>query len=276
MERRFVARSMAQSSFADYAKEAEEWSAASVEAIRGAFDVLDVDGSGSLEPREVRMAMMEVLQREPSDHEHRVFMAHLDTDKNGRISRDEWERGVAGAVQHLAAEAEISVVHKDQPWKKRYPRERRVMSNLAMASSSMRDMGTRGSVPTDRPLLTAAKVLASTTNDLQEGTVKDTLHPPRYTGFVPQAQRTAAYAQSRVCAPRSTFDAKTNLTHTFSKRMPGFGGHVPSGKASLSISKRRGLFADTDKGVADSLVEQYWAARSSVAARRAAQRSGGS
>ena len=270
MERRFVARSTAQSTFSDYKKEAAERAAAKPEANVAAFDILDTDGSGSLERGEVRMAMMEVLQREPSDHEHRVFMAHLDTNKDGRISREEWQRGVAGAVAHLQAEAVVTVHKKDQPWKKRYPRERRVMSNLAMASTSMLDMGTYGSKPTGRALLTASGVLASTTNDIQEGTVKDTPHPPRYTGFVPSAQRTDAWAQAHAAPPRSSFDAKTNLTHTFHKRMPGFGGHVPKGNTSLAVHKKQGLFADTDKGVADSLIEQYWTARRSVLAKRAA------
>jgi hypothetical protein len=238
--------------------------------IEEAFDILDTDGSGSLEKDEVRMAMFEILQREPSDHEHRIFVAYLDTNRDGRIGRGEWTNGVAGAIKHLQAEGTVQLVKKDQPWKKRYPRERRVMSNLAMASSSMLDMGTYGSVPTARPMLSATGVLASTTNDLQEGTVKDTFHLPRYTGFVPQAKRTFAQEQSRGVVPRSSFDSKTNLTHTFHKRMPGFSGHVSMGNASMAINKRQGLAADTDAGIANSLVEQYWAARASVVAKRTA------
>ncbi len=250
--------------------EAKQWSAVSGESIVHAFDTLDTDGSGSLEKGEVRMAMYEILQREPSDHEHRIFMAYLDTNKDGRIGRQEWEKGVQGAIKHLQAEGTVQLVKKDQPWKKRYPRERRVMSNLAMASSNMLDMGTYGSVPTQRPMLSSTDVLASTTNDLQEGTVKDTFHPPRYSGFVPQASRTYAQEQSRGVVPRSSFDSKTNLTHTFHKRMPGFSGHVPSGNASMAIHRRQGVGAETDAAVANSLVEQYWAARASVVAKRAA------
>lgn len=78
-----------------------------------------------------------------------------------------------------------------------------------------------------------------------------------------QASNTEAYRQGRGLATRDLFDAKTNLSTTFQKRMPGFSGHMREhgGRELIEIRKPVSEFAPTEQAAADSLVSDYWSSR---------------
>eukprot|EP01138_Halocafeteria_seosinensis_P013976 gb/GECG01014271.1/.p1 GENE.gb/GECG01014271.1/~~gb/GECG01014271.1/.p1 ORF type:complete len:107 (+),score=11.00 gb/GECG01014271.1/:1-321(+) len=93
----------------------------------------------------------------------------------------------------------------------------------------------------------------------------------RHVSFVHiQAANTKAYEIGRGTQPRDTFMMKTNLKDTFTRRLPGFTGHVEdqTDMESLDVQKPHGYFAPTEQQAADSLVENYWKAQNKSIAKK--------
>lgn len=63
--------------------------------------------------------------------------------------------------------------------------------------------------------------------------------------------------------PRDTFMAKTSLTDTFLRRVPGYTGHQPvtNPLRTMKLDRPTGQFAATESDAADAMVEEYWRAR---------------
>jgi Ca2+-binding EF-hand superfamily protein len=57
------------------------------------FTAIDVDGSGAIDPEELRIALIQ-LKVFLTDKEAAAIVTELDIDRNGTIERNEWERGI--------------------------------------------------------------------------------------------------------------------------------------------------------------------------------------
>lgn len=73
----------------------------SVDEYRAAFDRIDTDGSGFIEPIEVEKLLMDVYGGEPPPYEASAFLQFFDTDVDGRISWEEFARALGAAEDSL-------------------------------------------------------------------------------------------------------------------------------------------------------------------------------
>ena len=73
----------------------------SVDEYRAAFDRIDIDGSGFIEPLEVEKLLMDVYDGEPPPYESSAFLEFFDTDVDGRISWEEFARALGAAEDSL-------------------------------------------------------------------------------------------------------------------------------------------------------------------------------
>jgi hypothetical protein len=89
-------------------------------------------------------------------------------------------------------------------------------------SSYARDLGDYGQDPRGRPLQDATgSGLYQTTRELAEGTTRVAKHVPGFTGHIPRAKIGAAVEQGLGATQRDTFNSKTNLAVTYTRRVPG-------------------------------------------------------
>lgn len=152
-----------------------------------------------------------------------------------------------------------------------YPPPPAVIRGAEVISSHARDMGRYGDAPQRRSVVDpeTGGMFGTTGLDLFEGTSKGSSHIPGYQGFLPSYRgATVAATQAAGRVPRDSFRSKTNLGDTMQKRLVGYSGHVPAHSTKFdSLRKARGQFAPTDQAAADSLIEEYWKARSELARR---------
>lgn len=73
-----------------------------VEDYRTAFGRLDTDRSGYIESKEVEALLSDVYDGEIPKYEVEAFLRFFDSNKDGRISWDEFEKGL-GAVSSATA-----------------------------------------------------------------------------------------------------------------------------------------------------------------------------
>lgn len=71
---------------------------ATLQDYKEAFDRLDVDGSGYIEADEIRELLDDVYDGQAPDFEIDAFLRFFDQNKDGRISWDEYERGMGAAL----------------------------------------------------------------------------------------------------------------------------------------------------------------------------------
>lgn len=71
---------------------------ATLQDYKDAFDRLDVDGSGYIEADEVRELLSDVYDGQTPEFEIDTFLRFFDQNKDGRISWDEYERGLGAAL----------------------------------------------------------------------------------------------------------------------------------------------------------------------------------
>jgi hypothetical protein len=81
-------------------------------------------------------------------------------------------------------------------------------------------------------------------------------------GHIPAHNHGSLAGRGIGAAKRDTFHASTNLGDTFTRRVPGYSGHVPRFAATVDtdVTVGRGQFAATEAGRADHLITQHWAA----------------
>ena len=67
---------------------------ASFSDFKAAFDRLDTDGSGFIEAREIDALLSDVYDGSPPAFEVKAFLRFFDANKDGRISWEEFEKGL--------------------------------------------------------------------------------------------------------------------------------------------------------------------------------------
>jgi len=93
-----------------------------------------------------------------------------------------------------------------------------------MKSSYQKDLGKDGELPSERPFV-AKTGMASTTEDLFDGTTKDTHHIPGYCGHIPASKRNPHVVKHGDAEdPR---DKATSLRLYHRHNVPGYTGHQP-------------------------------------------------
>ena len=93
-----------------------------------------------------------------------------------------------------------------------------------MKSSYQKDLGKDGELPSERPFI-AKTGMASTTEDLFDGTTKDTHHIPGYCGHIPASKRNPHVVKHGDAEdPR---DKATSLRLYHRHNVPGYTGHQP-------------------------------------------------
>lgn len=104
-----------------------------------------------------------------------------------------------------------------------------------------------------------------TTRDLASGTSLLSKHPSGYGGHVPSlvGGHAPLHGHGLGLTKRDTFNAKTNLSETFLRRVPGYGGHVPrfSYAPAVDADIPGGQFAPTISAARDHVITAYWKAR---------------
>ncbi|KAL7470167.1 hypothetical protein ACHAXS_010423 [Conticribra weissflogii] len=78
---------------------------ATLEEYRAAFNKLDKDGSGYLEVEEVEALLADVYDGKPPAFEVKTFLEFFDSNNDGRISWDEFEKGFGMVAQAAKARA---------------------------------------------------------------------------------------------------------------------------------------------------------------------------
>ncbi len=79
-----------------HCSDSEDGVAASAAEIRESFDLIDTDGSGSIDATELKVAMR-ALGFEPNKEEIKKMIADIDTDRSGTIDFNEFATGVEQA-----------------------------------------------------------------------------------------------------------------------------------------------------------------------------------
>jgi len=102
--------------------------------------------------------------------------------------------------------------------------------------------------------------LFTTTRDLQAGTSRQSHHIPGTATHVPSTAAGAAGALGLGRVPHDSFHSKTNLSHTFNTRMPGYGGHVPTQAPDTApaVQLIKGQFAPTEALAASHVIHRHW------------------
>eukprot|EP01138_Halocafeteria_seosinensis_P013968 gb/GECG01014263.1/.p1 GENE.gb/GECG01014263.1/~~gb/GECG01014263.1/.p1 ORF type:complete len:366 (+),score=43.10 gb/GECG01014263.1/:1-1098(+) len=270
MDKPFLHDTTQRSFMIDAKKEQKELSQVTDSRMQQAFEIIDEDNTGTIDPIELRPVLFELFGHEPTEHEYRTFDAHCERNDLGVIDFDTWMKGAREALSHLYAETQLATSKPKQPWEKTKRREREVLGDPRRISTFSADFGLYGEDPRQRPIMDeTGKTLNSTTKDLLEGSTKRSYQTPGYTGYIPHAANTKAYEIGRGTQPRDTFMMKTNLKDTFTRRLPGFTGHVEdqTDMESLDVQKPHGYFAPTEQQAADSLVENYWKAQNKSIAK---------
>lgn len=75
---------------------------ASLQDYRDAFDRLDLDNSGYIEANEVRDLLHDVYDGKVPDFEIEAFLRFFDQNNDGKVSWDEFERGLGAAMSQQA------------------------------------------------------------------------------------------------------------------------------------------------------------------------------
>lgn len=120
-----------------------------------------------------------------------------------------------------------------------------VIQSTTPTSSYNIDFGRYGDQPLDRPYV-RRRGMASTTDDLQAGTAKDTFQIPGYAGFLPQtAHNPDAIAHSEGVQVRGRKD-ELRLYHN--DNIPGYTGHKPADCKNYRGECRAGSYELTSTG----------------------------
>lgn len=262
---KFIGRSMSSMTHADFRGQLKVLESKSEAELRDIFSRFDVDRSGYIEGREILTVVAALYGTdEAEDRAVRLFRAHFDSNKDGKISWDEFKAGVAAVTTAMQVENRTNPRLRGPGWVSEKVPE--VIGPGERKSAAMVDVGVDGDDPRKRKL-TEGSGMASTTGDLFEGTSKRTLQLPGYGGFIPQAVMGKKFAgngvdQASGVRARDTFHAKTNLTLTVGSGLPGYTGHAPTAAQHAYLERN---LSGTEKLSADQPIIDYWATRNAAA-----------
>lgn len=262
---RFIGKSIASSSFADYAGQLLNLQSHTEYEFKEKFDRIDVDGSGYIDRRELRAMLYEVYDDEPGDRELNLFLTYFDTNSDGRISWEEFREGLSKVSTHMKVQNRTGGRrHLKAPWEvKKAPR---VIGPGEVKSSQQVDVGDDGEDPRGRELMEGVG-MKGTTTDLFAGTSKTTRQLPGYGGYIPQAHRQVSDAEAQAAGSslRNTYHAKTNLMLTVNPAPPGYTGHKSRAPEHMSLQRKMDPRRTTEKAATDKIVMDYWKARNAAA-----------
>ncbi|TMW58700.1 hypothetical protein Poli38472_010259 [Pythium oligandrum] len=115
------------------------------------------------------------------------------------------------------------------------------------ASGHQLDFGMYGDNPRDRPYM-RRRGMASTADDLQPGTARDTYHMPGYAGFLPMARHNPDAVAHGEGADLRGRKFEMRLFH--SENIPGYAGHKPIDCVNYRGECRAGSDPKTSTGTA--------------------------
>ena len=121
---RFIGRSIASSSFSDYAGQLLNLRRHTEAEFKAKFEEIDRDNSGYIDRRELREMLFKVYDSEPNDRELTLFLTYFDTNSDGRISWPEFREGLSKVKDHMAVQNRTGGKrHLKAPWEvKKAPR----------------------------------------------------------------------------------------------------------------------------------------------------------
>lgn len=197
---------------------------------------------------------------------------HLGAMRKAQLAAENALTKTSGDSPTYSKEENFDLLGRSKPlWKpkvKNAAREQKkneeeifdVMGPDAM-TTLQRDFGKYGSNPRTNPItLDVQEGLFTTTTELQQGTSRQSKHVPGYQGHIPSTNhgKVAAHVgspcfislsnlsslsffpflQGLGATKRDTFFAKTNLSDTYTRRVPGYSGHLPSAATTASHAVR--------------------------------------
>lgn len=121
------------------------------------------------------------------------------------------------------------------------------VSGVMIRSSYQKDMGKAGEWPQQRQYLNRTG-MNSTTEDLSEGTTKDTYHIPGYGGHIPASKRNPDVVKHGEAKDERLKPTSLRLYHRHD--LPGYTGHCPSNARNDLGERTSGAHAATTSGAA--------------------------
>jgi len=220
---KFIATTTSSVSHVDFRAEAEEAYELTEERLTDAFRVVDEDGTGYVQLTEFRKLVREALGgKAPSQRVVQKFVKLFEENQDGQASLEE----VLAGAQHvkLLMRSESTRGAAADPLGAAKSAQVKLLTGGPMASSHELDFGAAGSLPQQRGYTYKAG-LSSCTQDLNDGTSKDSFALPGYGGFLARSTNNAdAAMHSNQELPRRKAE---DLRLYFSHDLPGYTGHKP-------------------------------------------------
>eukprot|EP01138_Halocafeteria_seosinensis_P013975 gb/GECG01014270.1/.p1 GENE.gb/GECG01014270.1/~~gb/GECG01014270.1/.p1 ORF type:complete len:267 (+),score=26.79 gb/GECG01014270.1/:1-801(+) len=98
MDKPFLHDTTQRSFMIDAKKEQKELSQVTDSRMQQAFEIIDEDNTGTIDPIELRPVLFELFGHEPTEHEYRTFDAHCERNDLGVIDFDTWMKGAREAL----------------------------------------------------------------------------------------------------------------------------------------------------------------------------------
>lgn len=160
------------------------------------------------------------VQRWVVDRMAKLFQKRGD----GKITWSDLEAGVLELNGNLQKEIANRSISGPPEWATSLRHmDATVQHGKRVQSCYQSDLGTFGTSPMQRQL-TYKNGMLGTTQDLFEGTTKDTYHVPGYCGFIPSKVNPYAFKHGDMEHPR---EKMSNLRLVHRKNVPGYTGHCP-------------------------------------------------
>lgn len=192
--KRFVAQSLNASEYVNFMEKLLTLENLSDEQIEAAFNEVDVDSSGYICKKEIRILLKKTFDTIPDERMVASLTAHFDANKDGKITLAELSSGLRAVAAQKRGQMSKGTRDCAPSWVRGNRSQVGAVSNSVTLSMQRTDLGSTGNA----------------LRDMESGTQKATKHLPGYSGFIPKATTSAAAVkQSR--ADNCRYDKNRNI-----------------------------------------------------------------
>lgn len=245
----FYGRSMHESTFRHPENECGAYAALTDDAIAASFTALDEAGAGELPISLVKPCILKACGGACPPRVLDKFGKYFELQTDGGVVLDALLQANA-VVRMSALPPSMGGVELRSGAPEWLVSSRQVNTSLVprdIRSSYQKDLGKAGELPLERPFV-AKTGMASTTQDLFDGTTKDTHHIPGYCGHIPASKRNpdvVAHGDAEHVRERAT---SLRLYHRHN--VPGYTGHQPVNARNDLGERLSGAHPATTSGAA--------------------------
>lgn len=234
--RRFTHKSAKATEFPDYWRQRSQVTERPTEDYRVTFDRYAVNGlltvvdclrvfsevHGSSMPMNYSMLLEEKLHNElQGQAQSRPLSTSLSAGLRAGLAEVTWDMFAAALAAQREQLRAVKIGPSEPSALYEAKLDPRVVTDLTEPSRYSTDLGRQGDIPSDRGLMTNYGGMASTTNDLMQGTAKLSNQIPGYSGHIPKAGGRPTLQPERE-------DHKRSVKDVFCPNIPGYTGHFPT------------------------------------------------